>query len=102
MKMKLTTDWILINLTSSLVLNKGIVQITSDIDNYHWIVLALDTLNIKYTNDEYVHESPDGDMIFTYVFEFPFEDLEEGNSPELYEYLKKSFPNGYVKNLFNQ
>lgn len=84
MKIELTTDWILNNLTTSNYSVNGDVLITCDGENYHWIILALNTLNIEYTNDELFDEYDVEFEYPEYFFSFNLEDIKD-KSPIFYK-----------------
>jgi hypothetical protein len=88
-KIEITPEWILENLSTNLDCKNGRVLISCN-DNYHWIKLAFDTLEILYSEDEYIDEDTIDDDIekFEIQFNFILEDIRE-ECPNLYEHLKK-------------
>jgi hypothetical protein len=93
---EITPEWVLSELPQSHYADgNGNVSVDSDtISNAKWIELALNSLHIPYTQNEY------GDAINLFIdFEFKLEDIHTG-CPELYKKMKElDVKNKIYKNM---
>lgn len=86
-EIKLTPEWVLEKLSDSVYVDgDGKVTLTIDMmisfSNCYWITLALDTLEIKYEEDEYEIEGDNDSFMIDYSFDL--EDIKE-ECPNLYK-----------------
>ena len=81
----ITPEWIIMEFPhKSYNIDKGLVTMKISTYDTYWVILALDTLEIEYTYNEYTTN----DGIVYASIEFYIEDIKE-SCPTLYSFLKE-------------
>ena len=83
MEIKLTPEWVFEKLTDSIFIDvNGSITLYANINNSHWIELALKTMEVSYKEDEHYME----DEEVSISFELKLDDIKD-ECPSMYKEL---------------